>query len=172
MIRLVPYDAAWPEMFEAESANLRNVLGACAIRIEHVGSTAIPGMTAKPVIDIQISVDRIDPLTRYLPALAQLDYVHQPLGDFDRVYPFFHKPSRWPTTHHIHLCVAGGEQETRHLAFRNFLRRHQAVAVEYARLKAVLANEHAGSTLESREQYSLGKSVFVESVLGRAAREE
>jgi GrpB-like predicted nucleotidyltransferase (UPF0157 family) len=109
MIRIVPYDPAWPGMFAAESMNLRRALGPLALRIEHVGSTSVPGLDAKPVIDIQVSVRALEPRPPLLAALARAGYTNVPQGDFDRVYPFFQKPEHWPCTHHVHLCELGGE---------------------------------------------------------------
>jgi GrpB-like predicted nucleotidyltransferase (UPF0157 family) len=168
MIRIVPYDCAWPSLFEAEAARIREAMRGLALRVEHVGSTSVPGLAAKPVIDIQVSVATLEPLGMYAESLAELDYAHVPLGAFDSVYPFFQKPVKWPCTHHIHLCVLGEEQERRHLAFRNYLRSHPAVAAEYLELKRNLAATHSEATLESRENYSLSKSEFVTSVLERA----
>ena len=168
MIKILPYDPAWPSLFEAEAARIRDAMRGLALRIEHVGSTAVPGLAAKPVIDIQVSVATLAPLGRHAESLAQLGYSHIPLGPFDAVYPFFQKPVEWPSTHHIHLCVCGDEQERRHLAFRDYLRSHPTVAAQYAELKRGLAAANDGTTLESRENYSLSKSPFVNSMLERA----
>jgi GrpB-like predicted nucleotidyltransferase (UPF0157 family) len=135
MIKLVPYDKAWPAMFEAEAGQIRRALHGLALRVEHVGSTAVPGLSAKPVIDIQVSVACLNPFETYLWLLGPLGYVHVSLGEFDRVYPFFQKPAEWPCTHHVHLCESGGEQEARHLAFRDHLRNHPEVARQYLELK-------------------------------------
>lgn len=158
-------------MFAMEAERIRCAFGALALSIEHVGSTAVPGLQSKPVIDIQLSVQGLSPLSRYLAPLKTLGYTHFPLGEFDQVYPFFKRPAEWPSTHHIHLCDFGGEQEARHLAFRNFLRRHSDVAQEYRQLKLALAARHHGSTLESQESYSLAKGTFVEAVLERAKQD-
>ena len=115
MITLAPYDPAWPAMFEAEASHIRAALQGLALRVEHVGSTAVPGLSAKPVIDLQVSVASLKPFEPYLYRLASIGYVHISLGDFDRVYPFFQKPAEWPCTHHMHLCERGGLQEARHL---------------------------------------------------------
>ncbi len=80
-------------MFEVEANEIRRVFGDLALQVEHVGSTAVPGLSAKPVIDIQISVTSLVTFDPYLGHLACLGYVHVPLGDFDRVYPFFQKPA-------------------------------------------------------------------------------
>lgn len=168
MIKIVPYDRAWPRKYELEAAALRGVLGARALRVEHVGSTAVPALAAKPVIDIQVSVETLVAIEQYQEALASLGYGFFSVGEFDHIYPFFAKPSDWPSTHHVHLCVAGGEQEAKHVAFRDYLRSHQDQAAAYAVLKYRLATEHDGRTLASREDYSLAKTEFVESALANA----
>lgn len=168
MIRIVRYRRAWPAMFEAEAARLRRAFGERALRIEHVGSTAVPGLAAKPVIDLQVSLSSLDDRAADLALMQSLGYTHIDLGDFDRVYPFFQKPATWPSTHHVHLCESGGEQERLHLAFRDWLRTHRRTAAEYAALKRELAARHVGGSLEARERYSLAKSDFVAEVLRRA----
>jgi len=168
MIEIVPYDSGWPARFEAEAICIRNAMGGLALRIEHVGSTSVPGLAAKPVIDIQISVASLETLGAYAQPLAHLGYSHVPFGAVDSVYPFFKRPDAWPSTHHIHLCGIGSEEERRHLAFRDYLRSHPAVAAEYVEIKRSLAAAHDGATLESRERYSLSKTPFISSVLEQA----
>jgi GrpB-like predicted nucleotidyltransferase (UPF0157 family) len=171
VITIVEYDPGWPSAFAAEAAGIQRVLGESAVRIEHVGSTSVPGLAAKPVIDIQVSVADLGSVDLHSRCLATLGYVHVPLGDFDRVYPFFQKPAEWPASHHVHLCAAGGEQERKHLAFRDFLRAHPLVAGQYLALKRRLAGSHHEGTMESRVQYSLAKSEFVAAVLEQAFKE-
>jgi len=171
MIAIVPYDASWPAKYMMEADAIRHAVGLCAIRVEHVGSTSVPGLGAKPVIDIQVSVPTLESISPYLQSLARIGYTHVPLGAFDAVYPFFQKPMTWPTTHHVHLCVVGSEQERRHIAFRNYLRDNPAVATEYLELKRELAAANHGTSLESRERYSLSKTQFVSSVVERALAE-
>jgi GrpB-like predicted nucleotidyltransferase (UPF0157 family) len=169
MIKIVPYDSNWPMRFAAEAARIHEVMSSLAQRIEHVGSTSVPGLSAKPVIDIQVSVASLGALGPYAAPLAQLGYRHVPFGPpVDLVYPFFQKPAAWPSTHHIHLCIVGSEHERRHLAFRDYLRSHPAVAAEYAEIKQRLAAAHDDATLESRERYSLSKTPFIISVLEQA----
>jgi GrpB-like predicted nucleotidyltransferase (UPF0157 family) len=171
MIEITSYDPAWPAAFEAEADALRQALDGLAVSIEHVGSTAIPGLAAKPVIDIQVSVLSLQPMIQYLDALAPLDYTHVPLGEFDLVYPYFEKPSTWPHSHHLHLCKVGSVEERAHLAFRDYLRTHPDVADRYVELKRRLAAQFDGVTLGSRERYSLSKSAFVDGVLAKALSE-
>ena len=165
-MRVVPYDPAWPEQFALERDRLAAALGATAVRIDHNGSTAVPGLAAKPVIDIQIAVARLHPMAAYAPALASLGYTHVPHED-DAFCPFFHRPAAWPHTHHVHVVQAGGEEERRTLAFRDYLRAHADAAREYAALKQRLAREFSGEDFASREGYAAAKSAFVEAILER-----
>ncbi len=171
MIKLVPYNPSWPAQFEEEAFRIQEALGSLALRVEHVGSTAVAGLVAKPVIDIQVTVPVVAPLSCYSEQLAHISYTFVPLGEFDAVYPFFCKPEKWPSTHHVHLCGPGSDEERDHLAFRDYLRDHPATAEEYLALKRTLASKHHGKTLESRERYSLSKTEFVLSVLQSALAE-
>lgn len=170
MIRLAAYDPAWAIRFDEEAAALRSAFGALARRIEHVGSTAVPGLIAKPVIDIQVSVESLASLAPFMPALAQLGYTHLPDPDpvFERAYPCFHKPREWPHTHHVHLCEMGGRLERAHIAFRDRLRADAGWRGEYAALKLELARLHGGATHDERQRYADGKSQFVRRVLEAA----
>lgn len=160
MLTIVPYDPGWPEAFDRERARLGEALGVIALRIEHNGSTAVPGLAAKPVIDIQISVARLRPMEAYASALARLGYTHVPHED-DAVCPFFHRPAEWPHTHHVHVVEAGSEEEQRTLAFRDYLRAHPDAAREYEALKRRLADEFTGDDFASREGYAQAKSAFI-----------
>ena len=165
MIIIAPYDERWPREFEAEAKRILDGFGDAALRIEHVGSTAVPGLASKPVIDIQVSVASLQPAALHRGRLQALGYTHYPLGDFDFVYPFFKRPESWPSSHHVHLCVSGSPQERDHLAFRDHLRGNPAAAASYEKLKRSLAPTHDGLTLESQESYSLAKTEFIRSVL-------
>jgi GrpB-like predicted nucleotidyltransferase (UPF0157 family) len=164
---VVPYNPEWPAAFARERDRLAAALGATALRIEHNGSTAVPGLAAKPVIDIQISVPRLQPMDAYAPALERIGYVHVPHDD-DGFAPFFHRPAAWPHTHHVHVVEAGGEEERKTLAFRDYLRAHPDAARDYAALKARLAREFSGDDFASREGYAAAKTAFVEGILAAA----
>jgi GrpB-like predicted nucleotidyltransferase (UPF0157 family) len=169
MIEIAPYTKAWPLEFESEAAALRRVMGAQAVRIEHVGSTAVPGLAAKPVIDIQVSVLSLESLEPFQGPLVALGYRRISITEFDDPeYPWFAKPGYWPSTRHIHLCVAGSELEVRHIAFRDYLRKNMEQARLYEALKRKLAGEHEGKTLHSVASYSMGKSVFIENAIANA----
>lgn len=170
MIRLEPYDPLWAVRFEQEAAALRLAFGALALRIEHVGSTAVPGLIAKPVIDIQVSVSSLASLAPFVPLMGRLGYTHLPDADpvFERGYPYFHKPGDWPHSHHVHLCEEGGALERRHIAFRDCLRARADWRERYAELKRELAGAHRGTTHEERQRYADGKTEFVRRALAAA----
>lgn len=170
VLEIVPYSSDWPRQFAAERTKIAAALGALARRIDHNGSTSVPGLAAKPVIDIQISVERLQPIEAYAPALVGLGYVHVPHPD-DAFCPFLHRPARWPHTHHVHVVQAGGDEERRTLAFRDYLREHESVAREYETLKRGLASRYNASQFTSRQAYADAKSDFIEAAIRRALAE-
>jgi len=169
-LEIAPYDPAWPAVFSTERERLAAVMGDLAIRIDHHGSTAVPGLAAKPVIDIQISVADLRPLAEYAARLARLDYVHVPHPD-DAFCPFFHRPAAWPHTHHVHVVQSGGAEECRTLAFRDYLREHPDAALAYERLKRALAARHSAATFDSRQAYADAKTEFVTRITDQALAE-
>ena len=168
-IEIVPYDAGWPAAFEAEAARIRVALGSIALRIDHNGSTSIHGLRAKPIIDIQVSVAALQPLAavRRTSRRARI----QPVPHLDDAFcPFFHRPSQWPHSHHVHVVEHGGPEERRTLAFRDYLRDHSELAHEYEELKLNLAARWVGVSREQRETYSESKSDFIERVVALALK--
>jgi len=161
------YDPRWPLKFEAERERIAHTLGAVARRIDHNGSTSVPVMDAKPIIDIQISVQRLQPIRCYAEPLATLGYLHVPHID-DAFCPFFHRPREWPHTHHVHVVESGGQEERRTLAFRDFLREHEDVATEYVALKKRLAASTDATDAASREAYARAKGEFIDRIVQTA----
>jgi len=166
-LEIVPYDARWPLAFIEERDRIALALGPVALRIEHHGSTSVVGLAAKPVIDIQVSVAALHPLDRYITPLAALGYVHVPHAD-DAVCPYFHKPKTWPHTHHVHVVMAGGDNELKTLAFRDFLRDHPEVAREYESFKRHLASRYGTELFASQQAYAEAKSSFIAAVTEQA----
>jgi GrpB-like predicted nucleotidyltransferase (UPF0157 family) len=169
IIEIVAYDPTWPAQFCAERDRIKDVLGDFAVRIEHHGSTSVPGGAAKPVIDIQVSVRSLQPMEAYRSRLAELGYVHVPHVD-DSFAPFFHRPQKWPHTHHAHIVQAGDPEERRTLAFRDYLREHSDVARAYEELKRTLAETHSAVTLASRQAYADAKGNFIARITDQALR--
>ena len=160
-IELVAYDPAWPSRFEAERELLAETIGPwLAGPIEHVGSTAVPGMAAKPVIDIMAPVASLEASRPALDRLARIDYWYAPYHE--DVMHWLCKPSPGFRTHHLHLVPVGSALWDDRLIFRDALRSDPALAQQYGELKARLAREHR----DDREAYTEAKGPFVEGVLG------
>jgi GrpB-like predicted nucleotidyltransferase (UPF0157 family)/ubiquinone/menaquinone biosynthesis C-methylase UbiE len=171
MIELRDHDPDWAVEFERECARLAHALGPMALRIDHHGSTAVPGLAAKPIIDIQISVASLKPIEAYARPLALCGYVHHPHDD-DSFAPFFHRPASWPHSHHVHVVQAESDEARRTLAFRDYLRAHPESAREYESLKRELAARFVGDDAESREAYAAAKGTFVTAITERALAEQ
>ncbi len=167
VLEIVPSDPRWPGLFEAERARVAAALGPVAIRIDHNGSTSVPGLAAKPIIDIQISVAALERLEIYSPQLAELGYVHVPHAD-DAFSVFFHRPASWPYTHHVHVVQSGGLEERRTLAFRDYLRDHTDAARAYEQLKRSLAPRFSATAFATRQAYADAKGPFIEDIIKRA----
>jgi GrpB-like predicted nucleotidyltransferase (UPF0157 family) len=162
-VRIVDYDPAWPQMAAAEIARIEAALGGVAVRVDHVGSTAVPGLAAKPIIDLQVSVAAIDPTARYARPLEGLGYLFAPDPESPDLH-FFGKPAERPRTHHLHVCEADSDHGRRHLALRDYLRAHPEEAARYADLKRGLAARHP----EDRLAYIAGKQDYVAALERRA----
>ena len=162
-IEIVHYDPSWPEMFEQEAVRLRAALGDLALHIDHVGSTAVHGLAAKAVIDIQVSVASLAPVEAYRNPLTRIGYTYEtvPLA-------FFHRPADWPHTHHVHVRQIGGADEGRTLAFRDWLRTHADDRDAYESLKRRLASDADADTIDGRVRYSEAKTEFVRAIEKRS----
>jgi GrpB-like predicted nucleotidyltransferase (UPF0157 family) len=168
-VEIAEYEPEWPRLFEREAERLRWVLGGVALGIEHVGSTAVPGLAAKPVVDIQVSVASFEPQAAYGRGLERLGYVFRPdpPGDPDALHHrFYRNPEGRPRRVHIHVCEAGGRWERDHLLFRDYLAANPDVAARYEDLKRELAARHGSE----RGEYTRAKSPFITETLRFAER--
>lgn len=164
-VHVVPYDLSWPRRFEEERAVLAAAIGAyVAGTIEHVGSTAVPGLAAKPVIDIMVGVESLAASRPALSILRTLEYCYFPYRA--DVMHWLCKPSPQVRTHHLHLVPFGSRLWAERIAFRDYLRDHPAAAAEYADLKRSLAAEHRFD----REAYTDAKEPFIRKALETASR--
>jgi GrpB-like predicted nucleotidyltransferase (UPF0157 family) len=162
LVRIVPYDAAWTDEFEAEKARLEPLLAPwLAGGIHHVGSTSVAGLAAKPVIDILAGVRSLEESRDAIEPLQELSYCWAPYKT-ERMN-WFCKPSPEHRTHHLHLVVPGSTAWREELAFRDALRAEPATARNYDELKRRLASEH----VRDREAYTVAKTEFIEAVLAR-----
>jgi GrpB-like predicted nucleotidyltransferase (UPF0157 family) len=155
----VDYDQSWPEEFEMLKARALAALGELALRVEHVGSTAVPGLAAKPVVDLYVVIDRADSLPAAISRVEKIGYVHE--GELG-------VPGRagfaWPPgerRHHLYLCDPDHAGLDDLVCFRDHLRRHPGDAARYAELKRKLALEHR----DDRDAYADGKRAFIDQLL-------
>lgn len=163
---IVEYDPRWPMMFEEEKARLREVIGGKVLALEHVGSTAVPGLGAKPIIDIMAAVTTLDEAMQCVEPLKRLGYIYIPA--FEATIPerrFFRRGT--PRTHHLHLVEPESEFWKRQLLFRDYLRAHPEAAQEYYRLKVELAGKFGSD----RDGYTNAKTAFIKSVEEKARAE-
>jgi GrpB-like predicted nucleotidyltransferase (UPF0157 family) len=153
------YDDAWPLRFADLAATIRKALGIIVLRIEHVGSTAVPGLAAKPVIDLDVVVRSAHEMQLAILRLAQIGYAHEgELGIAGRA-AFRSPPGQGQ--HHLYVLLEGAQELQRHLAFRDALRADAALRNAYCKLKRSLAIQHAGD----RAAYTDGKTDFVRAAL-------
>jgi GrpB-like predicted nucleotidyltransferase (UPF0157 family) len=155
-----PYDPEWPEKFAAESRLLASVLAPwLAGPIEHVGSTAVPGLAAKPIIDIMAAVHDLPSSRPAIEALRRHGYCY---SDYKAdVMHWFCKPSELERTHHLHLIPFESALWHERLAFRDRLRRDDSARHAYSQLKLGLASKYRND----REAYTEAKTGFVQSIL-------
>jgi GrpB-like predicted nucleotidyltransferase (UPF0157 family)/predicted RNA-binding protein associated with RNAse of E/G family len=166
-VKISDYDANWPVIYAREKDLILSVIGGKARRIEHVGSTAVPGLGAKPIIDIMIGLGKLSDAKDCVRPLKSIGYVYVP--GYEKETPdrrYFRKgPEGVPNTHfHLHMVKRGGPFWKRHLLFRDYLRCHRDVAKEYDRLKKDLARKYPSN----REAYTQAKTSLIDSVVAKA----
>ena len=166
---LVPYEEAWPSLFEEERAHIEGAVGPWMEEIEHIGSTAVPGLAAKPVIDIMVGVRSLEDTPALVARLEPIGYEYVP--ELERQMPFrryFRKLSEGRRTHQIHLVERSDSAFwDRHVLFRDYLRAHPEVAEGYARLKY----EASERFREDRAAYTDAKTEFIAEVVRLAENE-
>lgn len=152
---VVPYDSRWPEKFEEEAANIREIFGETAIRLDHIGSTSVPGLAAKPIIDLLGQVDDITVVDPFNDLLAVLGY--EAMGEYGLPGRRFFRKGGEQRTHHLHIYEKQSPEVRRHLAFRDYLRCHPVKKEAYGALKVKLAEQHSYNI----EEYIDGKDPFI-----------
>lgn len=172
-IIVVDYDPAWPHIFAELAQVIAEAVGALALRIEHVGSTSVPGLAAKPIVDLNVVIEDRALLPDVVRALATLGYEHR--GDqgipgreaFRGLTPNVPRaPGRsgdWPP-HHLYVCAQDNLEHHRQIAFRDYLRTHPDEAAAYGQLKRELAARHPHDI----DAYIAGKGPFIGDILRRA----
>jgi GrpB-like predicted nucleotidyltransferase (UPF0157 family) len=162
-VEVVSYHNDWPEQFQAEAEALSAIFGSLLLSIHHFGSTAIPGISAKPIIDILIIVTDVQAVDDLNDALRALHYMA--VGEYG--IPgrrFFYKGTHDLRTHHLHVYQRGNPHILRHLAFRDYMRAHPPTARAYSQLKEHLALQFP----EDMDRYIEGKNAFIQEQEQRA----
>lgn len=163
---LVDYDAGWPGQFESEKSRILSAVGSRILAVEHVGSTAVPGLRAKPVIDILVGVRRLADVNGFVGPLKRIGYEHRPQN---RVLiprtEYFRKGPPGSNTHHIRMVEYGSRLWQEYLLFRDRLRSHLKETEQYYRLKKELYAKH-GRYLPLNAKRS-----FIHTLLARARAE-
>jgi GrpB-like predicted nucleotidyltransferase (UPF0157 family) len=161
---IVPYDAGWPILFARLGGALRAALGDVALRIDHIGSMSVPGLDAKPIIDVQVSVAAFEPLDAYRGALESLGYVFR-ADNAERTKRYFREAPGTRRTH-VHVRRAGSFSEQFALLFRDYLRVHAEDARRYAEVKHRLAESYR----HDRHGYTDAKGPHVWGIVAKADR--
>lgn len=165
-VEVVPHDPRWRDAFGAEAKHVAAALGENVVAVHHIGSTAIPNIYAKPVVDLLVEVRDIGEVDGRGPAMEALGY--EVMGEYGipgRRY-FRKDDKEGIRTHHVHVFEAGSAEAGRHLAFRDYMIAHPLEAQRYSELKRKLAEEHS----QSIDGYMDGKDGFIKEVDRRAAR--
>jgi GrpB-like predicted nucleotidyltransferase (UPF0157 family) len=164
VVVVVPYDPRWSGEFVAASAAIRDALGSDILAIHHVGSTAVPGLCAKPILDLLVSVADLERSLDLVPALEELGYEFRSDEEIpDRHY--FRRGAGMVRTHHLSLAEPASHYHRVTVAFRDALRANPVKAREYCELKMTLAREYP----MNRAKYIEGKSAFVAGILAAAS---
>jgi len=157
-VRLREYTPLWPELYRIEAGQLRDALGELALDVQHVGSTAVPGMMAKPILDIAVAIPEHATVPKCATPLARLGYQYAYWADLENDYTFEKGVDR---THHVHLVQRESRQWSEYLRFRDALRTNGQLAREYERTKMELGAKFC----RDRAAYTRAKAEFIRYVL-------
>lgn len=163
-VKVVAYQETWPQEFKSEAHKIQEALGQLPVHIHHIGSTSVPGLSAKPVIDIMPVVPKIDEVDAYTEAMQKLGY--EALGAYGIEGRRFFRKGGDERTHHVHVFEVDSPEALRHLAFRDYLRAHPDVASAYGELKQRLAETYP----EDMESYISGKEAWIRGTEEKAIR--
>jgi GrpB-like predicted nucleotidyltransferase (UPF0157 family) len=164
-IIVVDYDPSWPELFQFFHKRIAGSLGTLAATIEHVGSTSVPGLAAKPIIDMDVLLAADELLPTAIKRLAELGYSHQ--GNLGIAEREAFKTPVGDLPHHLYVCLPRSREFQRHVAFRDYLRTHPIEAEAYGDLKRSLAMTFR----EDRDAYLAGKTEFITRIIDLALAE-
>lgn len=160
-IEVVEYDPRWPELFTEMRDRLASALGPTARRIEHVGSTAVPGLAAKPVVDIQVSVPEVALASTFVAPIEAQGFEERGI---EVGHHYFRPPPGIPRLYQVHVCSVGSNWERVHLLFRDYMRSHTEEAARYVALKLDVASRYT----QDRIGYNDAKGPYITGVIAIA----
>jgi len=168
IVKLSPYRKEWPKIYKEEEKLLREAAGSFVIDIQHVGSTSVPGLVSKPIIDIAVAVKDLKEGEKCIAPITNLGYEYKLDKVTDStIHHYFSKGGYYNRTHHIHLEEWKSKIWYNHILFRDYLRMHNDIMNEYAELKIKLAEKFPFD----RVSYRAGKDKFIEPIIERAKKE-
>ncbi len=165
-VQVVPYDSSWVNEYKSEKQRLLEMFGSKILAIEHIGSTSIPGLAAKPIIDINVAIVSLKDAAEFIPGLEKLGYEYMKNRWFEDRYFFPKGPSKF-RTHHLNLVEQTNKSEwIDPILFKTYLTEHAEYMDAYATLKLELASKYK----DDRDKYTKAKSEFVTIILEQARR--
>ena len=160
VVQVVPYNPLWTSSFQEESTRLAQVLGSLAVDIQHIGSTSVPGLAAKPILDIGIAVAQDTDIASCVPFLESLGYSYR--GDRGASEGhFFDQGSEQQLTHYLHMLLISNPSWQNYLRFRDYLIAHPTIRDQYMQLKQELALQYS----TDRAAYTAAKAQFIQQIL-------
>ena len=162
IVHLADYVPEWEELFEKEAKRLLEKIADLILDIQHVGSTAVPALSAKPIIDIAIAIESREVIPSLVRSLTELGYTDRGDGGNEGGYLLVLEPVPGVRTVHVHVVEATDVQWRNYIGFRDLLRENEDIREEYGRLKRDLANKHKND----RRLYTAGKHSFIRGLLG------
>jgi GrpB-like predicted nucleotidyltransferase (UPF0157 family) len=166
IVNLSEYNPNWEKQFEYEKNRILDVLGNKVVGIEHIGSTSIKGLEAKPIIDIIVGAQDLDEVSNFVSPLSEIEYEFVPKSEF-KERRFFRKGLWGQGSCHLHICKFNSNEWSEKLLFRHYLRLHPQVAVEYASLKKELASKYQFD----RPMYTKKKEPFIKAIIENTRKE-
>ncbi len=160
IVEVMPYDSNWLKIFEAEAKLLQKALGGNCVAVHHIGSTSIPGLAAKPIIDILPVVKDLSKIDNS--KLVALGYI--PRGEMGMPFRRFYNKGEPQRTHHLHIWENGNPEIQKHLLFKKYLMTHPEMVARYSDLKFKLANEFR----TDRESYTASKDLLIKEILEKS----
>nr|WP_212974407.1 GrpB family protein [Bacillus sp. J14TS2] len=170
-MEIVNFDEQWGVRFQSIKQVISKNLGDLIIKIEHVGSTSVRGLGAKPILDIDVVIENYGIFSSVIKGLERIGYFHQEdwsyegreaFGRKDRSTPWDGKGTQW-MEHHLHACIKDSQELARHLAFRDYLQTNPQAVTEYEKLK-----RHLAKTAKDRSSYTIGKKEFITNIVEKA----